>query len=197
MDMVRPRRASGTSGLTRTTNVVLRVFGWIALLARSGASKDVEILVLRHQLAVLRRQASAPRPSWADRAILSALARLLPPEPRVRAALLAGAAVLLALFALDLLGFRPARRIRRCTVGSAKPRSTAADWQWIPRCLRYRRCRPATSWSGARQWSRSSRRTCGCSTPRARTWRCGRPATPIRRSSPGAPPPARAWVPPR
>jgi hypothetical protein len=37
---------------------VLRVFGWIALLARSQASKDVEILVLRHQLAVLRRQIS-------------------------------------------------------------------------------------------------------------------------------------------
>ena len=35
--------------------IVLRVFGWIALLARSQASKDAEILVLRHQLAVLRR----------------------------------------------------------------------------------------------------------------------------------------------
>jgi putative transposase len=58
--------------------IVLRVFNWIALLARSQASKDVEILVLRHQLAVLRRQVSTPRPSWADRAILSALARLLP-----------------------------------------------------------------------------------------------------------------------
>jgi hypothetical protein len=36
--------------------IVLRMFGWIALLARSQASKDVEILALRHQLAVLRRQ---------------------------------------------------------------------------------------------------------------------------------------------
>src|SRR4051794_1346374 len=58
--------------------IVLRVFGWIALLGRSRASKDVEILVLRHQFMVLRRQVAAPRPSWADRAILSALARLLP-----------------------------------------------------------------------------------------------------------------------
>jgi putative transposase len=62
--------------------IVLRVFGWIALLARSQASKDAEILVLRHQLAVLRRQVTTPRPSWADRAILSALARLLPRRRR-------------------------------------------------------------------------------------------------------------------
>jgi hypothetical protein len=51
--------------------IVLRMFGWIALLARSQASKDAGILILRHQLAVLRRQSAAPRPSWADRAILS------------------------------------------------------------------------------------------------------------------------------
>jgi putative transposase len=62
--------------------IVLRVFGWIALLFRSQASKDVEILVLRHQLSVLRRQVAAPRPSWADRAILSALARLIPRRRR-------------------------------------------------------------------------------------------------------------------
>jgi transposase len=64
--------------------IALRIFGWIALLARSHASKDVEILTLRHQLAVLRRQVAAPRPSWADRAILSALARLLPQSHRRR-----------------------------------------------------------------------------------------------------------------
>ncbi|MEU8401757.1 hypothetical protein AB0C28_41765 [Nonomuraea sp. NPDC048892] len=58
--------------------IVLRVFDWIVLLARSSASKDAEILVLRHQLAVLRRQVAVPRPSWADRAILSALVRLVP-----------------------------------------------------------------------------------------------------------------------
>ncbi|MEV1005595.1 integrase core domain-containing protein [Nonomuraea sp. NPDC050202] len=62
--------------------IVLRVFGWIALLARSQASKDAEILVLRHQLAVLCRQVAVPRPSWADRAIISALARLLPRRRR-------------------------------------------------------------------------------------------------------------------
>jgi putative transposase len=54
------------------------VFGWLRLLARSGAVKDMEILVLRHEVTVLRRQISRPRPGWPERAILSALARLLP-----------------------------------------------------------------------------------------------------------------------
>jgi len=45
---------------------MVRVFGWLALLARSDAAKEAEILVLRRQVA-------RPRPDWADRAVLAAL----------------------------------------------------------------------------------------------------------------------------
>ena len=58
--------------------ICVTVFGWLQLLARSTAAKDLEILILRHELTVLRRQVSRPRPCWSDRAILSALTRLLP-----------------------------------------------------------------------------------------------------------------------
>ncbi|WP_327090352.1 integrase core domain-containing protein [Nonomuraea sp. NBC_01738] len=57
---------------------LIRVFGWLVLLGRSQASKDVEIMVLRHEVAVLKRQVVRPRPDWADRALLAALARVLP-----------------------------------------------------------------------------------------------------------------------
>jgi putative transposase len=58
--------------------IMVRVFGWLVLLGRSQASKDAEIMVLRHEVAVLRRQITQPKPDWADRAVLAALARLLP-----------------------------------------------------------------------------------------------------------------------
>jgi transposase len=64
--------------------IFVRVCGWLVLLGRSTASKDIELLVLRHEVAVLRRTKSKPRLDWADRAILAALTRLLPRTVRRR-----------------------------------------------------------------------------------------------------------------
>jgi hypothetical protein len=72
------RALSGLMSLRFAYLAVLRALGWLALLARSDRAKEAEILILRHQVAVLQRQVKTPRLSWADRTILAALARLLP-----------------------------------------------------------------------------------------------------------------------
>ena len=97
--------------------LMIRLFGWVVLLARSDTSKDVEILVLRHEIAVLRRQVTRPKPDWADRAVITALVRLLPEHLRLRR--IAAPATLLAC-SLPEPQARPQQ-------GPIRPESTAGD----------------------------------------------------------------------
>jgi hypothetical protein len=57
--------------------VFSRLMQWAALVARDSAAKDVELLLLRHEVAVLRRQVARPRVEWDERALLAGLIRLL------------------------------------------------------------------------------------------------------------------------
>jgi hypothetical protein len=62
--------------------IFVRVLGWLWLFGRSAASKNVELLVVRHEVAVLRPGNPKPRLDWADRAVLAALIGLLPTNLR-------------------------------------------------------------------------------------------------------------------
>ena len=64
--------------LTLIYRAFATLLSWMVLRTRSGSAKEIEILVLRHQLSVLQRRTPRPRMRWTDRAVIAALARLLP-----------------------------------------------------------------------------------------------------------------------
>jgi transposase len=70
--------------------IFIRVCDWLVLLSRSPASKNAELLVLRHEVAVLRRTNPRPHLDWADRAVLAALIRLLPAKLRTHRLITSG-----------------------------------------------------------------------------------------------------------
>ena len=55
-----------------------QLLSWLTLLTRAPSSKDIELLILRNEVAVLRRTNPKPRLDWADRALFAALIRRLP-----------------------------------------------------------------------------------------------------------------------
>lgn len=93
---------------------------WLGLLVRNSRAKNAEILVLRHEVAVLRRQVSRPRLSWADRAVFAALVRLLSPAGRLHRVVTPGT---ILRWHRDLVARRWAQPRRRRTGG----RSTVSE----------------------------------------------------------------------
>jgi hypothetical protein len=81
---VRPRQGGGHDPLM-ALRLLYQMFatlvGRIVLHTRSDTTKDIEILVLRHQLAVLQGRTPGPRIRWTDRVLITVLTRLLP-RPR-------------------------------------------------------------------------------------------------------------------
>jgi hypothetical protein len=113
---------------------MIRLFGGLALLARSGASKDAEILALRHEVAVLRRQVARPNPDRADRALITALARLLPRHIR-RHRIVTPGTLLARHRRLIKATLRPRASCRRRGVGGSRPGVPGRRCRTTGRCV--------------------------------------------------------------
>ena len=94
-----------------------RLLDWLMLMGRTSSSKDVELLVLRHEVAVLRRTNPRPRLEWADRAVFAALIRRLPTVLRDHR-LVTPATVLR--WHRRLVAARPPRQARKAQVSAAR-----------------------------------------------------------------------------
>ena len=109
--------------------IFVRLCGWLALLPRSDDVKNTEILVLRHQIAVLQRQLRSPRLTWADRAILAALTRRLSAVRRRQLSLIVTPRTLLRWHA-DLVSRRWTHGHRRPGRPRTSPAIRRLRWRW-------------------------------------------------------------------
>jgi hypothetical protein len=124
--------------------ILVRLCGWLALLPRSDNVKDTEILVLRHQIAVLQRQVRSPRLTWAGRAVLAALTRRLSTSRRCQLALIVTPRTLLSWHA-ELVKRHWTYRRRTLDGRALARRSAGSHWRW-----------PATTRPGATGGSAAS-----------------------------------------
>lgn len=115
------------------------LLSWLALSARSSASKNAEILILRHEVAVLRRGNPKPEIDWADRAVLASLARILPRALRAHRIITPG----------TLLRWHRRMVTRKWTQPKAPGRPLLAD-ELVELIVKLARDNPAGAWPGSK-----------------------------------------------